>query len=50
MIYDNVVAIEEIERIMGTVGTLNMENDNVNFGLGVLKVIMEDVQRYFILI
>lgn len=48
MIYDNIVAIEEIERVMGTVGKLNHENDNTNYGLGVLKVIMEDVQRYFI--
>jgi hypothetical protein len=46
MIYDNVVAIEEIERVMASSGGLNRENDNVNFGLGVLGVVMEDVQRY----
>lgn len=45
MIYDNVVAIEEIERVMAAAAGLNRENDNVNFGLGVLAVVMEDVQR-----
>jgi hypothetical protein len=45
MIYDNIVAIEQIDRLMGATGSLNRENDNVSFGLGVLAVVMEDVQR-----
>jgi hypothetical protein len=40
MIYDNIVAIEEIERLMGTTGNLNKENDNVAFGMGILSVVM----------
>ena len=46
MIMDNLVAIDEIERLMSTrPGTLNSENDNVMFGLGMLKAVAEDTRR-----
>lgn len=41
MIVDNVAAIGEIERLMTGVSTLNHENDNVGFGMGILKVVLE---------
>jgi hypothetical protein len=47
MIYDNMVVIEEAERLMATQGnSLKSDNDNVRFGLGVLNVVMEQIARY----
>ena len=46
MIYDNLVAIEEIERLMATrPGSLNSDNDNAMFGLGILNSVAEDTRR-----
>jgi hypothetical protein len=39
MIYDNLVAIGEIDRLMERTHALKSENDNVMFGMGVLGVI-----------
>ncbi len=46
MIFDNLVIMDEAEKLMGSKGNqLKNENDNVMFGLGVLSVIMQDIQK-----
>jgi hypothetical protein len=39
LVYDNLVAIDEIQRLLGLTNALKKENDNVVFGMGVLNVI-----------
>jgi hypothetical protein len=46
MIYDNLVVIEEIEKLMATrVPQLNADNDNVMFGQGILAVVLQEVAK-----
>jgi hypothetical protein len=46
MIYDNLVACEEAERLAEEAkARLKQENDNVIFGVGVLGVVAEEVRK-----
>ena len=46
MIYDNIVACEEAERLFSEAkGKLKQENDNVLFGFGVLTVATEEIKK-----
>ena len=46
MIYDNVVACDEAERLVSEAKSrLKQDNDNVLFGLGVLSVVIEEIKR-----
>ena len=46
MIMDNLVAIDEIERLMALrPGALNSDNDNFMFGLSILNAVTEDTRK-----
>ena len=48
MIYDNIVACDEAEKIGNQAkSALKQENDNVIFGLGVMNVALEEIRKYF---
>lgn len=47
MIWDNIVVCDEAERLITTASSrLRQENDNVIFGVGIMKVILEEIKKY----